>query len=85
MQLGEGIAFGGVILSFLTFVLRESNKNEEKRGRIYGRVDEIKEKIKQEYVTKEVFGLLYNELKSDINEIKIDIKTIALDIKQIKR
>ncbi len=81
MQLGEGIAFGGLVLAFLGFVLRESNKSEEKRGRIYNRVDEIKEKVKQEYVTKEVFGLLYNELKSDITEIKMDIKLLLKTVK----
>ena len=76
MDIGEGIALGSFGLGVIVFLWRTSIVHDRKIGRVYGRLDEVKDKHHKEFVSKEACGLIQNPMKEDIKEIKRDVKSL---------
>lgn len=92
MQIGEGIAFGSLVIGFLGFVMKLTNDEANKRSRIYTRIDEVKkdthskiEDTKKEIETKmqskEICNIHNERVTNDLAEIKADVKLLLKNIK----
>jgi len=76
MSLTEGLSFGGFALTTLAFMWKLSFDEEGKRGRLYKRIDELKETNRKEFSSKEICTLLHKQIADDLTEIKTDIKVL---------
>ena len=73
-----GITALGFMWKISVGVKSASEESEKKRGRIYNRIDEVKNGFKKEFVSKEVYKVTNEVLSRDISEIKKDVKTLLL-------
>ena len=71
------------LLYKLNIDLRKDSDGKVKR--LYGRLDEIKEKNDKDYTKKEVCNVIHEQITKDFTEIKLDLKEIKQDIKSVMR
>ena len=64
------------LVTLIIAVWKSSSDNHIRVGRVYQRLDEVKEQHQEKYTSKEVCGILHQELKEDMREIKTDVKKI---------
>ena len=87
MHLGEGIAFGSLVLGFLGFVLKLTSDEAAKRSRIYERIDEIKKdtaqkiddttkNVEMKLQSKEICNIHTTTIDETLQEIRADVKTL---------
>ena len=76
MNLGEGIAFSGLAIGFVTFIYKIGTDEAGKRARIYTRIDEIKKVSEEKFQTKEICAIHTETMMKDLQEIKTDIKIL---------
>ena len=76
MTLGEGIAFASMALAFSGFIYKVSNDEQNKRKRIYERIDEIKKSNEEKLQSKEVCDIHITNIDNTLQEIKADVKTL---------
>ena len=76
MTIGEGMAFGGLVIGFLGFIYKVSNDETGKRKRIYERIDEIKKNNEEKLQSKEICNLHIDTINATLLEIKTDVKTL---------
>jgi len=68
-------AIGTVVAVFGVTSLLCSN-TEKKVGTVFKRFDEYKKHLEDTHVSKEVCGILHNQICEDIVEIKADVKEL---------
>lgn len=66
----------------VTFTL--CSKTEKKVGTVFKRFDEYKQHIEETHVSKEVCGILHNQIVEDVVEIKSDVKQLLIMVKNGK-
>jgi len=83
ITLGDMIAMGSVLIGAvgLTFKFNASVENvnktqDQKRDRVYARLDEHKRFIDDQFTRKDVCKILHEQVKNDLAEIKADVKKI---------
>lgn len=76
MQLGEGIAFGSLVLGFLGFVLKFTSDEAAKRSRIYERMDEKSKDVEMKLQSKEICAIHTTTIDETLQEIRADVKTL---------
>ena len=92
MQIGEGIAFGSLVIGFLGFVLKVISDEGSKRSRIYARIDDVKKdthikidetkrEIEVKMQSKEICNIHNDRVSADLAEIKADVKLLLKNMK----
>lgn len=92
MHIGEGIAFGSLVLGFLGFVLKVISDEGSKRSRIFQRIDEVKKdtvqkiedtkkEVEAKMQSKEICNIHNERVTNDLAEIKADVKLLLKNIK----
>jgi len=76
IHVGEGIAFGSLLLAFFGFVGGIYHNESKKRARIYQRIDEVKKKNDEDFVLKDLCDNNVKHLTDDVREIKSDVKKL---------
>ena len=70
------VVTGGALVALIVAVWKNTVDSTQRIGRVYQRLDEVKEKNDERYTSKEVCSVLHAQLKGDVTEIKADIKKI---------
>jgi len=76
MTIGEITAISTICLGLIGVMFKLQNIADQKRNRVYERLDNVKEHLEQTMVSKEVCSILHNQIKDDIQEIKTDLKLL---------
>ena len=87
MQIGEGVAFGSLVIGFLGFILKVSADEAGKRSRTFQRIDEVKKdmtariddaqkNIEQKLQSKEICTIRNDRIDETLQEIKMDLKSL---------
>ena len=76
MTLPEGIAFGSLVVGFVTFVWKVTEDEAGKRSRIYSRMDEIKKDITEKSQSKEICNIHIEGINATLQEIRGDVKIL---------
>ena len=76
MNLTIGISLGTFILGIIVFIWRVCVVHDKKIGRVYKRLDEVKEYHGKTFISKESCGLIRTPMQDDLKEIKQDLKKL---------
>jgi len=68
----------GTVVVVVGITLTMCGKTEKKVGTVFKRFDEYKKHLEDTHVSKEVCGILHNQIVEDVVEIKADVKTLLL-------
>ncbi len=71
-----GVAFGVAIYTMI-------RHTDDKRRRIYERLDEVKKDHEEKYVSKEVCGIVHKQTLQNIELLRDDIDEVKMDVKKI--
>ena len=66
----------GGLLAILVFVLGNARLEANKRGRIYERLDEVKEDNETKYVRRDLCDVVHKQVNDTLQEIKSDVKKL---------
>lgn len=74
----ENIEIYATAVGTIAIVLGIAWRMNEKVGTIFKRFDQYKRHLEETHVSKEVCGILHNQIVEDIVEIKSDVKKLLL-------
>ena len=66
----------GTIVAVFGITWKLCDKSDKKVGTVFKRFDEYKKHLEETHVSKEVCGILHNQICEDIVEIKADVKEL---------
>ena len=67
---------GGALIALIVAVWKNNVDSTQRTGRVYQRLDEVKDANDIRYTSKEVCKVVHEQLKADIIEIKQDVKKL---------
>jgi hypothetical protein len=71
------------VIAVFGIVWKMTEANKKQIGRMYGRFDEYKAHLEESHVSKEVCGILHNQICEDIVEIKADGKATQKAVNEL--
>lgn len=66
----------GTLVGLVVLILKNNKDYDAKVGRVYKRLDEVKEETDKKYRSKETCEILHKQTALDIKEIKTDVKSL---------
>lgn len=75
----------GIYNKFASAVKGLSTESEQKIGRVYKRLDEVKVNTDEKYTKKEVCIIIHDQLNKTLEMYSADIKEIKTDLKALLR
>ena len=73
----ENMEVYATAIGTIVIVLGVAWRTNEKVGTIFKRFDQYKRHLEETHVSKEVCGILHNQICEDIVEIKADVKELV--------
>ena len=76
MVTGGVLALAGVSIGTYIHVGKMKDEQEQKRARVYERLDEVKKDLDEKFVHKDICKVLHEQMARDLVDIKTDVKLL---------
>jgi hypothetical protein len=71
-----GITLLGTLIALSVFLWNYNRYQEQRIGKVYTRIDQVKDKFSLDHVRKDVCEVLNKTMRDDLREIKADLKKL---------